>query len=483
MVSLTGPVTGGAHGWPFGAATFDLDALGYVEEEFFFAGDAARYRHAAGTGRSFDGKWSAEWAGSAPYKTRMLIRRPADPDRFNGTVVVLWNNVSLGFDIFAGESPEIYRGGFALALVSAQRVGVHGFPATPERALVGWDHERYGSLQIASDDFSFDIYTQAARLLGPDRPRHPADPLSGLRVRKIVAAGASQSAVRLATYLNAIQPMERVFDGFYIQIYFGNGAPLEEAGASRAPISRVEDIMPLALQMPLGSHLLRDDLDVTVLVMNSETESTLYHPVRQPDTEHFRFWEVAGVGHGCAPGSKFLLSSWPRDLGIDRHPMAPPSGNNVWTHEPVNSAALSHLQRWLAEGVAPPKQARLTFEGSPARLRRDDQGIAQGGVRLPQIAVPAACHTGVDADGLLQMFGTTRPFPEGMLTRLYADRGTYARRLRDAANDAVAAGILLPADTEPLIESALSEFEAMSDAQYHSLAVSTTHVSSHSVNR
>lgn len=458
MAELAGPVTGGRHGWPFGAAAFDLAALGYVEEEFFFGGEAVRYRHRSGTVRSFDGRWSAEPLDSAPFRSRMLIRRPVDPARFNGTVVVLWNNVSLGFDIFAGESPEIYRGGFALALVSAQRVGVHGFPATPERALLGWDPERYGTLNIPNDEFSFDIYSQAGRLLAPDRPRRPVDPMGGLRVRKLVATGASQSAVRLATYLNAVHATERIFDAFYLQVYFGNGAPLEEPAVS--PITRVEDIMPLALAMPAGSHKLRDDLGVPILVMNSETESTLYHPVRQPDTDTFRFWEVAGVGHGCARGSDFLTSSWPRDLGLDRHPMAPLENNNVWSHEPVNSAALPHIQRGLTEGVPPPIQPRLAFAGDPPYLQRNALGIAEGGIRLPQIEVPSARHTGVDADGLLQMFGETRPFPEGTLARAYGDAETYERRLHAAVDAAAEAGILLEADRETLIEASVEEFVA-----------------------
>jgi hypothetical protein len=448
MTSLIGPISGGAHGWPFGAAAFDLRSLGYVEEEFFFEGEAARYRHAPGTTRSFDGRWTAEEAGRAPFRTRMLIRRPAHPARFNGTLVVLWNNVSLGFDIFAGESPEIYRGGFALALVSAQRVGVHGFPATPERALAGWDQARYGTLRIDSDDFSYDIYTQAARLLGPDRPRTP-DPLGGLQVRKLLAVGASQSAVRLATYLNAIQPQEHLFDGFYIQIYFGNGSSLEEP-QSAPRLARVEDVMPAALRMGPGTHLLRDDLDAPVFVLNSETESAYYYPVRRPDTDRFRFWEVAGVAHGRAAGSNFLRSSWPRDLGLDRHPMAPLSGNNILGHEAVNSAALTHIHRWLHHRAAPPVQPRIAFAGDPPRVLRDDFGIALGGIRLPNVEVPTARHTGAEPDGLLQMFGMTEPFSEDLLRRLYPDR-SFAEKLTRAATAAVDSGVLLREDAEQIV--------------------------------
>lgn len=110
-MTLLGPVTGGSRGWPFAAAAFDLAALGYVEEEYFLEGEAASFRHRAGTDRSFDGHWEAEVAGSAPYRTRLLVRRPADPARWNGSVCLLWNNVSHGFDLLVGESAELHDGG------------------------------------------------------------------------------------------------------------------------------------------------------------------------------------------------------------------------------------------------------------------------------------------------------------------------------------------------------------------------------------
>ena len=110
----------------------------------------------------------------------MLVYRPVDPDRFNGTVVLHWNNVSAGYELFSGDTPELLEGGYAFAGVTTQRVGVHGLPAAPQ-GLQAWDPERYGSLSIASDDDSFDIFTQAARAVGPDRDR-TTDPLGGLDV-------------------------------------------------------------------------------------------------------------------------------------------------------------------------------------------------------------------------------------------------------------------------------------------------------------
>ncbi|NJO35269.1 MAG: hypothetical protein HC869_21435, partial [Rhodospirillales bacterium] len=43
-----------------------------------------------------DGHWAAEEAGQADFRTRMLVYRPKDPARFNGTVILNWNNVTAG---------------------------------------------------------------------------------------------------------------------------------------------------------------------------------------------------------------------------------------------------------------------------------------------------------------------------------------------------------------------------------------------------
>ena len=78
----------------------NVDGLGpanYLQEEYFLSGTARAYQP-VGTWGS-DGKWTAELSGAtAPYTTRMIVRRPADRAAFNGTVVVEWLNVSAGLD-------------------------------------------------------------------------------------------------------------------------------------------------------------------------------------------------------------------------------------------------------------------------------------------------------------------------------------------------------------------------------------------------
>src|SRR6185437_6691338 len=66
---------------PLGA--YDLGALGYASEEFFFQGVAAAYRLSGPA--SADGRWTAVPDATASYETRLVAVRPADPAKFNGT--------------------------------------------------------------------------------------------------------------------------------------------------------------------------------------------------------------------------------------------------------------------------------------------------------------------------------------------------------------------------------------------------------------
>src|SRR4029077_1045875 len=87
---------------------------------------------------------------------------------------------------------------------------------------------------------------------GPRRYRSSLDPLGGLEVRKVIGLGASQSAARLATYMNALHARDRVFDGFMLQIYFGGGAPLVgDRTVSPAAV-------PTPSRIPSGVNLIRE---------------------------------------------------------------------------------------------------------------------------------------------------------------------------------------------------------------------------------
>src|SRR5512145_1180994 len=72
---LEGPVPGD----PFLIAGGDPAAAGYLREEWFLEGTASGY--ALRGERGEDGRWQAERAASAPFKTRIVVLRPEDPAR------------------------------------------------------------------------------------------------------------------------------------------------------------------------------------------------------------------------------------------------------------------------------------------------------------------------------------------------------------------------------------------------------------------
>jgi hypothetical protein len=436
---VEGPVTGGVHGRPWGSPLVDLGALGYVEEEWFLTGDATTYELAPGTEATADGRWQVEPSDEIPFRTRIVVRRPADPARFNGTVVVSWNNVSAGFEILQWEGPETFAGGYVTVGVSAQRVGLNGYRAD-RRGLLAWDPERYGTLSIPTDAASYDIFASAIRCVGPGGS---ASVLPGFDVRRVIATGASQSAARLHTYVNAVHPQVGIVDGFIVDVYAGNGAPISRASAEgRSPY-------------PPG-HL-RDDTGARIMVTNSETEALRYAPLRRPDDARFVYWEIAGMAHGGA-NELVTAAKNERDWGFGLSaPVERPADlvPNLLDKQPIEDASLHRMQRWLTDGEPPPSVAPIELTGSPPALRRDEHGIAVGGLRLPQVEVPVATLLGTnDGEPMVQLVGSSLPFTADKLRQLYPDRGEYTKRFRAAADAAVAAGYLLPRDAEAMVAQA-----------------------------
>ncbi|HAG93292.1 MAG TPA: hypothetical protein DCL78_04165, partial [Gammaproteobacteria bacterium] len=180
---------------PFISSILDLSQYGYVEREFQMSGTANLY-DADGRWRS-DGLWNTTIAqADVPYATRLLVRRPADPQQFNGIVVVEWLNNTAFMDvdvIWAQSHDELLREGYAWIGVSAQFFGV--------TMLKSWDRERYGELSLPNDGVSYDLFSQAANAVR----NQSALLLDGLPVKGIIGAGESQSAIRLTTYVNAFQ--------------------------------------------------------------------------------------------------------------------------------------------------------------------------------------------------------------------------------------------------------------------------------------
>jgi Alpha/beta hydrolase domain len=444
MTTITGPVRGGSHGWPFGAATVDLAAQGYVEEEYFVEGVAPRYRLLGEPTR--DGRWAAERGGSDPFKTRVVVRRPLDAARFNGTLIVEWNNVSAGCEIFeAGDTPVIFDDGFAYAGVSAQHVGVHGFANNPN-GLVAWDPERYGTLHVDDDGLSYGVFAEVTRVLGADRPTAPIDPLGGLAVRRLLGAGGSQSAGRLATYINAVEPIERLFDGFVAFTWFGSGSSIDDPA--------VLDLSGGVMQRPVSYPTqLRTDLGVPIMVVNSECETLACYPVRQPDEDQFRFWEVAGAPHGPRLHMERIAPKMARD-GVNAVPVDMLGALSPVPWAPNLDAALAYFPDWMDGGPPPPSQPLIEVAGDPPRIVRDGDGNAVGGLRTPDMDAPLARHVAAMEESSGGLMGEWFPFDAGVVRARYGDAAGYAKAYEAATHAAVEAGVLRPSDAAAAIARA-----------------------------
>jgi hypothetical protein len=438
---LSGPVTTGRFIEPASTVPIDLAAHGYVCEEFFGAGSAAAYSSSGPLGA--DGKWTVTPGDSADYRTRIVVRRPSDPSRFNGTVLVEWFNVSGGLEAspdWTYLAPEIVRDGFAYVGVSAQAFGVdggHALLGVPgmERGtgLVGSGPERYGSLHHPGDRFAFDILSQIGRALGAPGA---VSALGPLRPERIVAIGESQSAFFLTTYINAVHPTTAVYDGFFVHSRGGSGAALTGTPLGSADV-------------PRGLHV-RTDTDVPVLIFETETDLGPlldYAPARQPDTDWIRTWEVAGTAHADA----YVVGGFASALGCD-------FTVNEGPQHFVAQAALVALHRWLTDGIPAPSAPPLELSNTaPPVLARDELGNALGGVRTPSVDVPVSTLSGEAPPGasrLCALFGSTVPFDASTLVSLYGDRAGYLAAYGRSLETAIAAGFLLEGDRAELVTQA-----------------------------
>jgi hypothetical protein len=420
--TVTGPIASPAapgdasHDYPFFATSANLKAAGYVEQEFFIAGTAQHYdTPAAATGRALDPPY--------PFKTRVVVRRPADASRFNGTAIVEWENVTAGHDLdidWFQSYEHFMRAGYAWIGVSAQRAGVE--------ALKEWSPKRYASLDVTNggniinDALSYDIFTSVGRAL---RTPGTVALLPGMTVERLFATGHSQSAGRLAIYVNAVHPLSPVFD---------------------------------AVVLHGGGGRVRTDLTIKVWKLLSETDVIGSQAAnRQADTGIFRTWEVAGDSH---VDEQFVAMSRPLGIrdGLTNTPAAceRPPFSHVPFHYVMN-AAFDHLVRWVRDGVAPPSAPPIDVSavGPPAVVVRDAAGNARGGIRLAEHAVAIGVNTGQNAGpGFCRLYGSHVDFDAATLASLYPTHAAYVAAVKAATDRNVAAGYVLRADGDRTIAAA-----------------------------
>jgi hypothetical protein len=161
---------------------------------------------------------------------------------------------------------------------------------------------------------------------------------------------------------------------------------------------------------------------------------------------------------------------------LERFPDIPsmrtPSGN-------LTPYRLDLGKRFAGQGIVDVQPAKLgeTFVTAVPLVDRD--GLDLGGIRLPEIAVPLATHTGWNLrrpetgapTKLARWSGSMLPFPSTdairsatkdprrSIEQRYPSKEDYARKIKAAADDLVDRRFLLARDRDDITEAALERFE------------------------
>lgn len=462
-------------GFPLLIGTFiPLSRFGYEQHEFFYSGTAHAYANTEPM--TSDGKWKVAQTDTAAYKTRMIVYRPSDPTNFNGTVIVEWLNVSSGTDTAADWMTlhaEIMRRGYAWVGISAQYIGVEGgtpplyTPLGTSVPLKKVECLRYASLSHPGDSFAYDMFGQGAYLV-----RHPGAgddaPLGDLTgsVKHLIAAGESQSATRLVTFINAFGKYIDFIDGYFVHSRVGYIPDF--TGGGSAPLS--QSPQPDLTTPPVVR--MRDDLGKPVLNLQTETDSFVLaaYDCTQPDTDTFRLWEVTGTAHA----DYYITSAGMLDTGdnissaevvITNQPIPvimPAASMNINAapqHHFVAMAALYALNNWLCDGILPPSAPRFAINDAGDGFQLDPYGNVLGGVRSPYVDAPIARFSGEnsyvnDGENIYFLMGETAMLDAATLVSLYPTHSAYVAAVTKAAQHAVTNGFLLIEDADLIIGAA-----------------------------
>ncbi len=433
--TFEGPVTVGHIIEPESALPTGLAAHDYVEQEYFASGTAHAF---TATSAPSNGNWSIAPTTSAAYKTRIIVRRPANPAHFNGTVVVEWMNESEGESApdWMYLNPELMDEGDAWVGVSAQALGVDG--GTPilgsiagtsaGQGLVQQEPARYGTLHHPGDQYALDIFDQ----VGLGLRSTSSHVLGSLHPRHIVATGESQSAFYLTTFADALEPHGHPFAGIFIHSRGGTAAPL--SGTSITSNSGPSNVR------------IRTDLGVPVFMFETQTDLIQlgYAPAQQPNAKDIRTWEVAGTSHAdsylLGPASSVLHCS---------------SAINSGPQHVVAQSAFANFERWVVRRdptavsrTLPPLEPEPGSPGARPERQRDRRS-PDAGRRRPRLHVerrgPGRHST------ICSLFGSTTPFSSQMLVSLYGTKAKYISKYTADLNHAIEAGYLLPAERSSLL--------------------------------
>lgn len=393
---------------------------------------------------------------NVPYATRILVRRPVSPGKFNGTVFVEVLNATAGWDgdpIWQSTHEYMIREGAAWVGVSTKPVTVDflreswGRPPYPAR-----NTSRYADLSMPEFGQVWDMLSQTGALL--KTPTSKDNPLSAFDVQRLIMVGYSQSVAYQVTYANSIHDRAQmsdgkpIYDGYYVA-----------AGGGAKHITGRTDTTPESLPPGDARNLIR--VGVPVIRFQNQNEVIGAYVVRQWEVDFplVRFYEMAGGSHVDAHLNFVGGQALGRDLGLP--PSFCPTPENPYNPIRigyVQSALMEALDQWIASNTPPPASRFMQLGRENFRnivLVQDADGNAVGGIRPPDIQVPLGTYEGRNSGpGFCGLYGGFKPFDDTKLKMLYKNHDAYVSRFTKAVADAMQEGFLLPEDAQTQRDSA-----------------------------
>lgn len=484
---------------------------GYEEHEFFVSGRASIYQYTS-TGIDRVAPCPAIVTGSElpsckdlPYTTRILVKMPSNPRRFDGTVIVNPMNPSGGVDEpiiwdlsrdYITRTGAIYVGYSSkaqpietLKALDPVRYAPLSWPYSPLSSQPGWNHAAY-------DGITFDVASQIGALL---KGRGASTVLGSRSVLKLIMAGYSQDGYFTVQHASSLAKVARL----------KNGRPIYD-GYMPVATPWSGEINGVAAPGSMNFGLTNDHLqpgDPRWKVVGSEspvihvvTESELNYRgyegqrpflMRRPDsdsrTDKYRLWEVPGSTHGNlavdATGSVAFVAGFglPFVLGMDPQDAAPVGTGavganglldvhmnadlspcdrldmNPYPLSFVQNAALGSLERWIDTGRPAPRAARMqvrNVDTMPDPVL-DQVGNALGGVRTPYLEVPDRRYVAYGTGpGFCSLDGHSDALESAALRARYGSGRRYLAAFTLSAARTVAAGFWLPADAVSAVRQA-----------------------------
>jgi hypothetical protein len=420
----------------------DLSKTGYVEDEFIVIGTANVYDWPA------DGKLVVK-TPNAPYGTRILVRHPADPAKFSGTAIVELPNTARRNDWtmmwgFSGDYFMEHGDAWVVMTLPGSSAGLRKFNPT-----------RYADVSFASPGGSCGANNQPADLedgLKWDALSQVAVALKGKAVlpafnfRRVFM---TTQGADIVTYINAIQPESKAYDGFMIK---GPAAPSRINSCAQA-IPRGDARIPL------------HDVGVPIVQVVPQGEVADSAANRRADGDFYRLYEISGATHIDKYAYRGMASvadqnatgsaaqgtpDWPfnarcePEILMSTHPML------VYAFD----MAFSNLDAW-SRGTAAPKAPRIAIKDGA--LDRDEFGNGKGGVRNVYVDVPTASYFNTTpGPGTCRELGYDVGYDWQKLESLYGNYSNYAKKLNASVDQLVKDRWLTESDAKKIRVSAVT---------------------------